>query len=81
MKTFTNKVMLMGVNAELLLKRRELLRKMIDSARNGNELSISSLRAAIVDTTNAAPGWQIVLISEMIFNDIDGVIKGIADAN
>ena len=73
--------MLMGVNAELLLKRRELLRKMIDSARNGNELSISSLRAAIVDTTNALPGWQIVLISEMIFNDIDGVIKGIADAN
>lgn len=71
----------MNVNPEWLLERRDLLRKMIDSARDGNGLAISSLRAAIIDTINALTGKQIVFICEMIFKDIDEMIKGIADAN
>lgn len=71
----------MKVNTQWMLDSQDVFRKILDSARNGDEAALGRLRGAIIETTNALTGKQLVIICEMIFNDIDGMIKGIANAN
>lgn len=71
----------MSTNLQWILESQDAFRKILDSARDGDEAALARLRGAIIETTNALTGKQLVVICEMIFNDIDGMIRGIADAN